>query len=143
MPIETIIPVSECVAADNERSIECGTPKPGDYRHMTHDNEPSADDFQRLSELSLRCAKNCRRLQEMAGHSEPPPGLDALLAEMRRDLAEGLPLAEKFSDQLAAASPGPFQAGEITASSRTLGNLLLAQAMLQTVDKAEGRRRTK
>ena len=110
---------------------------------MTHDNEPSADEFQRLSEISLRCAKNCRRLQELARHAEPPPGLDELLAEMRRDVAEGLPLADKLSDQLAAASPEPFQAGEITASSRTLGNLLLAQAMLNTVDEAEGRGRTK
>ena len=110
---------------------------------MTHENEPSTDEFQRLSEMSLRCARNCRQLQEMARYAEPPPGLDALLAEMRRDVAEGLPLAEMFSGQLAAASPGPFQAGEITASSRTLGNLLLAQAMLQMVDEAEGRRRTK
>ena len=62
---------------------------------------------------------------------------------MRRDVAEGLPLAEKFGDQLAAASPGPFQAGEVSASSRTLGNILLAQAMLQTVDEAEGRGRIK
>ena len=119
------------------------TPTPEVNTNVTHDNEPSADDFQRLSEISLRCAKNCRRLQELARHAEPPPGLDELLAEMRRDVAEGLPLADKLSDQLAAASPEPFQAGEITASSRTLGNLLLAQAMLNTVDEAEGRGRTK
>lgn len=109
---------------------------------MSPTNEPSADDFQRVNEISLRCAKNCRQLQEMARHAEPA-AIDALLAEMRRDVVEGLPLAEKLSDQLAAASPEPFQAGEITASSRTLGNLLLAQAMLNTVDEAEGRRRSK
>ena len=117
------------------------TPIAKDSRHVTHENEPSSDDFQRLSEISLRCVKNCRQLQEMARHAQPPPGLDELLAEMRRDVAEGLPLAEKFDDQLAAASPAPFQAGDITASSRTVGNILLAQAMLQTVDEAEGRRR--
>lgn len=79
----------------------------------------------------------------MARHADPPPGVDALLAEMRRDVSQGLPLAEKLSEQLAAASPGPLRVGEITASSRTLGNILLAQAMLRTVDEAEGRGRTK
>ena len=119
--------------------------KMGEHHRVTHENEPSDDDFQRVSEISLRCVKHCRQLQAMAQHAEPPAAIDALLAKMRRDVAEGLPLAEKLSDQLAAASPGPFQAGEVTASSRTLGNILLAQAMLQTVDEAEGKghRRTK
>jgi hypothetical protein len=156
LPAGAVIPVGEAVAADAEISIRCGptepdirgslfsteAPTPEFHRRMSQENE-SSDDFQHLSEISLRCAKNCRQLQEMARHSEPPPGLDALLAEMRRDVMNGLPLAEKLSDQLAAASPEPFQAGDVTASSRTLGNILLAQAMLQTVDEADGRGRIK
>ena len=90
--------------------------------------------FQRLTEISVRCHRNCRRLQKMAESPSPPPGVDELLRQMRADVKEGLPLAEEFQQQLDAAAAGPFQSGGVTASNRTLGGILLAQSMLKTID---------
>jgi len=77
----------------------------------------------------------------MTRSSTPPAGLEELLAQMRRDIAEARPLVAQFESELNAAAK--IQQLKETQFGRhpVLIEIQVAEAMLQTIDDAGSRKK--